>query len=208
MNLPAAAVAFGAAFLAGSIPTAYLLVKILKGKDIRTMGSGNAGATNVFRCVGFKEGLAALLLDAAKGAVPVLIFTHRPDPIPAVHPDVYGFLLALTAILGHVFTPFLGFKGGKGVAVGAGVATALYPWNFLVAFMVWAVVLAATRYMSLASLLGTYTFAIVSFLTPQSLPVRGLCILAAFFITWTHRSNIRRLLKGEELRLNINRKNS
>ena len=199
-------IAFAACFLASSIPTSYLLVRWTKGQDIRQMGSGNAGATNVFRCVGFAEGLTALLLDAAKGALPVWFFSR--NPASGIHPEIYGILLGLTAILGHVFTPFLGFKGGKGVAVGAGVALALYPWNFLAAFAVWAVVLAATRYMSLASLSGAYMFTLISFFLPKPTAIRVLFAVAALFITWTHRANIRRLLKGEELRLGVNRKSS
>jgi len=197
--------AFILAFAAGAIPTSYLWVRAKTGKDIRQMGSGNPGATNVFRCIGFKDGLAVLLLDAAKGAVPVFLLMRMPNS-PAAGPEVFGFFLGLAAILGHVFTPFLGFRGGKGVATGAGVAVAIYPIHFAAAFGVWLAVLVVSRYMVLASLSGAYVFALLCVLTHRYPAVQIMALFAALFLTWTHRSNLRRIFRGEENRLIFNRK--
>ncbi len=198
-------IAFIDSFLAGSIPTAFLWVRAKTGQDIRKLGSGNPGATNVFRCIGFKDGMYVLLLDAAKGAIPVALLMRRvPDPFGA-GTEVFGLLLGVAAILGHVFTPFLGFKGGKGVAVGSAVALAVFPVHFAAAFLTFFAVLLGTRYMSLASLAGAYVFVALLFVTGRPLAVSALALSAALFITWTHRSNLRRIARGEENRFTINR---
>lgn len=201
-----AAIAFVVAFFAGSIPTSYIWVRVKRGQDIRKMGSGNPGATNVIRCVGLMDGIAVLLCDAAKGALPVY-FMMRMPAAPTANPEVFGLLLGVAAILGHAFTPFLGFRGGKGVSTGAGVALAVYPALFVVALSVWLAVLFATRLMVLASLAGAYTFALLCVITHQLPAVEIISIAAAIFMTWTHRSNLRRIIRGEEKQLRINRQN-
>jgi len=158
---------FASAFLIGSIPTSYLLVKIKTGQDIRKLGSGNAGATNVFRSVGRGEGLTVLFADFFKGTAAVIILSKLIE-FPYTSPQTYQFLIGLAAILGHVFTPFLGFKGGKGVAAAGGVALAIYPVNFLLTLAVWAGVLFTTKYMSLASITAGYVFALSAFFTMQN----------------------------------------
>ena len=191
--------AFAAAFLLGSVPSAYLWVRAKTGKDIRTMGSGNVGATNVFRSIGRADGIAVLALDAAKGIAGVWIGGAL---LPTMaDPQLLGFALGCAAILGHVFTPWLGFKGGKGVATGAGVAFAVYPAPFLLALVVWAATLKVSRYMSVASILAAYVFAgAVFWLVPGKIHA-PITLLAAVFITWTHRANIARLRQGTEPKL-------
>lgn len=192
--------AFVAAFFLGSIPSAYLWVRLKTGKDIRTLGSGNVGATNVFRCVGRADGIAVLILDAAKGIAGVLVGGLIYGSTTA-DLQLIGFGLGCTAILGHVFTPWLRFKGGKGVATGAGVALAVYPTPFLLAFLVWASVLKMSRYMSLASIVSAYIFAAsVFWLIPNKIHAL-ITLFAAFFITWTHRANLARLRQGTEPKL-------
>jgi glycerol-3-phosphate acyltransferase PlsY len=192
------------AFLIGSIPSAYLWVRIKTGQDIRTMGSGNVGATNVFRSVGRLDGIGVLVLDALKGILGVVLGGAVWNPVlttPAADPQIIGFGLGIAAILGHVFTPWLKFKGGKGVATGAGVALAVYPTPFFLAFVVWSVLLKTTRYMSVASISAAYAFAAATaWIVPNK--VHALVALAAaVFITWTHRANIDRLRKGSETKL-------
>lgn len=193
--------AFAAAFLLGSIPSAYLWVRVKTGKDIRTMGSGNVGATNVFRCVGRADGVAVLALDAAKGIAGVLLGARLCGPETWGDPQLVGFGLGCTAILGHVFTPWLRFKGGKGVATGAGVALAVYPAPFLLALIAWALILRISRYMSLASILSAYVFAgSIYWLVPNKIHAL-ITFFAALFITWTHRANLARLRQGTESKL-------
>lgn len=194
------AAALLAAFLIGSLPSAYLWVRAKTGKDIRKMGSGNVGATNVFRSVGKGDGIAVLALDAVKGILGVRVGLAIWVPDLISEPGI-GFLLGCAAILGHVFTPWLGFKGGKGVATGAGVALAVYPAPFLLALIVWIVLLRVSGYMSVASIVSAYAFAAATlWLIPDKL--HGLiAILAAGFISWTHRANIARLRQGSEPKL-------
>lgn len=189
--------------LIGAIPSSYILVKLRTGKDIRKLGSGNAGATNVFRHVGKKEGLAVLAFDFLKGALAVTLFSGWTDY--TFSDETWRLFLGLAAILGHVFTPFLGFKGGKGVATGGGVALAVYPLQFLVAIAVWAVVLRVSRYMSVASISAAWVFAFLSIFTLPDLTHKLIVISCACFITWTHRANIERLRKGQELPFIVNR---
>ena len=187
-------------FLIGAFPTSYVVVKWRIGKDIRTMGSGNPGATNVFRCVGKKEGFVTLFGDMLKGILAVVVISHYfYDPL--IDFKTYQLLLGIAAILGHVFTPFLGFKGGKGVATGAGVAIAVYPVNFAIAFIVWLLLLFSLRYMAVASIAAAYCFAVSSYFTRNAPLHVFIGVLAALFITWTHRTNLRRLFKGEEPRV-------
>ena len=200
--LPPGIWAFPLAFLIGAIPCSYLYVKFKTGEDIRKMGSGNPGATNVFRSIGKTEGLIVLAGDFLKGLC-VPIFLPLFFPAPTASENAFKFLLGLTAIGGHVFSPFLHFKGGKGMAVGAGMTFAVFPVNFLLATAVWFLVLILTQYMSLASIIGAYVFAISSFFTFHHKTLSLIALGGAIFITWTHRSNIRRLIKGEETKTRL-----
>lgn len=192
------------AFGIGSIPSAYLWVRAKTGKDIRSLGSGNVGATNVFRSVGKMDGIGVLALDALKGVLGVLIggviwgASSRQSDADL---QLIGFGLGIAAILGHVFTPWLNFKGGKGVATGAGVALAVYPVPFFLALSVWIVLLKVTRYMSVASIAAAYAFAAATAWAVPNKTHAAIALAAAVFITWTHRSNIDRLRKGSETKL-------
>ncbi|MGH7566726.1 MAG: glycerol-3-phosphate acyltransferase, partial [Gemmatimonadota bacterium] len=140
------------AYLAGSFPTAYLLGKA-KGIDLGRMGSGNYGATNVFRNLGRGPASLALAVDVAKGFLPVELLPRWLSP-PGLAPGTFAVLLAVAAVLGHVFSVFLRFRGGKGVGTAAGAFLALSPWAILLAAAVWIAVLAWRRIVSLASLAG------------------------------------------------------
>jgi acyl phosphate:glycerol-3-phosphate acyltransferase len=194
---PALAVAI--AYLAGSIPSAYIAGKA-RGVDLRKHGSGNLGATNVIRVLGAKIGLVVFALDVAKGALPVLYLPrYTISPWPAVW---VGIACGVAAILGHTRPAFLLFrKGGKGVATAAGVFLALAPVQTLLTLFVFAVVLLSSGYVSVGSLVCAALLPVLIAVTlgPRS-PVFAIGILVALFVFWTHRANIGRLRRGEEHR--------
>ena len=192
-------ISFFFSFFLGSIPTAFLLVKKIKGLDIREHGSGNVGATNAFRVLGKKGGSLVFALDFLKGAIPAwLVLALYPSggiSVPTV-----ALIVASAAILGHIFTPFLGFRGGKGVATGAGAVFGAYPLLFLGALAVWVVVFLITRTVSISSLFALIFLVALSFwVVPDRLSI---AVLFALFllILWSHRSNILRLLNKSELK--------
>ena len=183
-----------AAYLAGSIPFGALLAR-LKGIDLRQVGSGNIGATNVARAMGKRWAVAVLAADACKGFVPVWLGRHFGLSATAIA------LAGAAAIVGHMFTLFLRGRGGKGVATSLGVALALSPIAALVGFVAYAVVFAATRLSSLGSLLGVWTFALLFVLREQpARPLIAVAIGGAVLVTLRHRENIARLVRGEEKR--------
>jgi len=182
------------AYLLGSIPFGVLVARA-KGVDLRTVGSGNIGATNVARALGKKWAIAVLLADAAKGFVPVWLGRRLQLPPTAVA------LAGGAAIIGHMFTLFLRGRGGKGVATSLGVALALSPGAALVGFGVYIVVFAASRLSSLGSLLGVWTFSVVfSIRHPAPIPLVILALGGAALVTLRHHENIGRLVRGEEKR--------
>jgi glycerol-3-phosphate acyltransferase PlsY len=184
------------AYLAGSIPASYLAGRLGAGIDLREHGSKNLGATNVFRVLGWKFAIPVGLFDVAKGAVPVLLVTPAAGGRQWV-PVVVG----VAAVLGHVFPVFMRFRGGKGVATAAGVVLGLAPVALGLSAAVWVSVLAATGYVSLASLLGALAFPVgVALLGPANPYTLGLGIALAVFIGYTHRANVQRLLAGTENR--------
>jgi len=183
-----------AAYLAGSIPFGALLGR-LKGIDLRQVGSGNIGATNVARAMGKGWAVAVLAADACKGFVPVWLGRHFNLSATVIA------LAGAAAIIGHMFTLFLRGRGGKGVATSLGVALALSPIAALVGFVAYAVVFAATRLSSLGSLLGVWTFALLFALREQPpRPLMALALGGAVLVTLRHRENIARLVRGEEKR--------
>jgi len=183
-----------AAYLAGSIPFGALLAR-LKGIDLRQVGSGNIGATNVARAMGKGWAVAVLAADACKGFVPVWLGRHFGLSATVIA------LAGAAAIIGHMFTLFLRGRGGKGVATSLGVTLALSPIAALVGFVAYAVVFAATRLASLGSLLGVWTFALLFVLREQpERPLIALAIGGAVLVTLRHRENIARLVRGEEKR--------
>ncbi|MFT5206267.1 MAG: glycerol-3-phosphate acyltransferase PlsY [Candidatus Omnitrophota bacterium] len=186
------------AFMIGGIPSSYILVRIIHKKDIRQIGSGNPGATNVFRSIDKKTGWAVLAFDIFKGWLAVAVLTSPTMACLSSSRDTAAFVVGLCAILGHVFSPYLKFKGGKGVATSAGVGLAVFPIPFGFAFIVWAILLRLTRIMSVASIVSAWVFFLSSILFLDNAWHCALAFLVALFITWTHRSNLKRLHQGTE----------
>ena len=182
------------AYLLGGIPFSVIVARS-KGVDLSKIGSGNFGATNVYRALGWRYALAVFLLDAAKGALPVWwASTMFESPIIQV---IIGF----TAIFGHTFSLFLGFKGGKGVATAAGVFLIISPIPFAITFVVVVAAIALTRMVSVGTLLGCVLLPVllVVFHAPMVL-VRFVGVIASLII-WRHRGNIARILKGTEQKI-------
>lgn len=194
----------------GAIPFGYVIPCLAKGIDIRTVGSGNIGATNVGRVLGKWWGIAVFFLDAAKGFCPAFLLApllaHGASLVPA------QVAAGLGAILGHMFPVYIGFKGGKGVATSAGVFLGLAPLPAACALGAWAVVLAATRYMSLASIVGAIALpsAMVALDRARWLgdgaPVFGLCVFASILVIVRHRANLGRLAAGTEPKIGAKKK--
>ncbi|HKP29240.1 MAG TPA: glycerol-3-phosphate 1-O-acyltransferase PlsY [Gemmatimonadales bacterium] len=187
---------FLASYLLGSLPTSWIVVRLVKGQDLRTLGSGNLGATNLFRQLGWRWALPAAVIDVAKGTVPVLVFGPR-----AGGGDLMALALGVTAVLGHVFSLFVNFKGGKGVATGAGVLLGLAPWAALVAIAIWAVIVKVSGYVSLGSIVAAAALVPALWLIyPAKHDLLLPFALLAAMIILLHRANIQRLLKGTEHR--------
>jgi acyl phosphate:glycerol-3-phosphate acyltransferase len=184
------------AYLLGSIPFGLILVKLVKGVDIRAQGSGNIGMTNVWRVAGAGWGIATLALDAAKGALAVWIAVHFDSGNELVE-----VLSGLMALLGNVFSIFLKFKGGKGIGVSVGVFFSLLPIESSYGLLAFIIALLATRMISVGSLLGVSTMMVLTFYHQGFTWFSGLAILAAVMIWWTHRENIRRILDGSERKI-------
>ena len=193
---PGLLVWLAASYLLGAIPTSYLTVKLATGQDLRQLGSGNLGATNLFRQLGWAFAIPVGLFDLAKGAIPVIVFGPR-----AGGGEVVPLLLGAAAVVGHVFSVFVRFKGGKGVATGAGVVLATAPWAFLVALVVWAIVTRWSGYVSLGSIIAAAALPpAVWLLHPERRGIVWFLALLAVAIIALHRANIRRLVEGTESR--------
>ena len=191
-------------FLVGSIPTAYLVGRFVCGMDIRKHGSGNVGATNVFRVVGKKWGIGVLAFDITKGFLavsffPTLITTGQVSYL--MLQIIFGF----AAIAGHTWTPWLGFRGGKGVATSASVFLALTLKAAVGSILVWTVIFYWKRYVSFASLLTALSFPLWVYFfyakTESFALLFPISLFVPIFIFYTHRENIRRIIRGEEKRL-------
>jgi acyl phosphate:glycerol-3-phosphate acyltransferase len=193
------ALALALSYAAGSLPFAWIAGRAA-GVDLRQQGSGNLGATNVFRVLGWKVGVAVFLADALKGALPVLLLPHRIDS--GIDPTLWGIACGVAAIAGHVRPVFLRFrKGGKGVATAAGVFFALAPVPMLVTFGVFVAVVLATGFVSLGSLLSAIVLPSLLLVTQGvRSPLFLVSLVVAAFVFWTHRANIGRLRRGEEHR--------
>lgn len=191
-------------YLLGSISTAVWVSRVFFGIDVRDHGSGNAGATNVVRVLGWKAGIPVMLVDIVKGWFAVWIGTWLfGGGLAPGHLEYFRIGMALAAVLGHVYPLFAGFRGGKGIATLLGVGIALYPVSIWIPFGLFFVVLFITGYVSVSSIIAAGTFWIVDiFLFHQQHPALiVLSIFIALFVLYTHRKNIRRLLNGEESRL-------
>jgi len=194
-----------ASYLLGSIPTGYLLVRLFRHQDIRAVGSGNIGATNVLRSGGKGLGAATFLLDTLKGAAAVLLAAWIAPPFATAGISARDLeaIAAVVAVLGHMFPVWLRFRGGKGVATGFGVFLVAAPWAALSAIGLFFAVLLLTRYVSLASILGAGSFPVFAwFLVHGDKPALYIAaqIIVAMLIILKHHENIRRLISGTENR--------
>jgi glycerol-3-phosphate acyltransferase PlsY len=192
------------AYVLGSIPFGYLLIRVFRDEDVRATGSGNIGATNVARSGGKKLGIATLVLDCLKGIAAVLIafaIARHSGGTPPVAFDM-ACAAALAAVLGHMFPVWLGFRGGKGVATALGVFLVLSPATTASALLVFAVVFALTRFVSLASIVAALAFAVCGFyFVAISSPWRAAAFVGIpLLVIVKHHANLRRLLAGEESR--------
>ncbi|MCC7492691.1 MAG: glycerol-3-phosphate 1-O-acyltransferase PlsY [Fimbriimonadaceae bacterium] len=186
-----------AAYLIGGIPFG-LLIAHRHGIDIRTVGSGNIGATNVWRACGWRAGLPALLADILKGTLPCLLAVSAGPPQTGLQ-----IAVAAAAILGHSFSPFIGFKGGKAVATSLGAAFALVPWAALAALLTFLTTVALTRYVSVGSLLGALALGLGTQLGAAPAGLKVLVWLVVILVWVRHRANLGRLLRGEEHRFTL-----
>ena len=188
------------AYFCGAVPFAYIIAKITRNVDIRTVGSGNPGATNVFRSIGKGAGILTFLLDAFKGLVPVW-FAFLFDGSFS-----YSVAVATAAMLGHMYTVFLKFKGGKGVATGCGVFLALMPAPALIALLIFTVVFLFSGYVALGSICAAVVLPLVAFFTGYPAEAIIFAFAAALLIVYKHRTNIKRLRSGTENRFKIFKK--
>ncbi|HKF48541.1 MAG TPA: glycerol-3-phosphate 1-O-acyltransferase PlsY [Terracidiphilus sp.] len=191
-------------YLLGSIPMGYLLVRLVRKQDIRSVGSGNIGATNVLRSEGKGLGAATFVLDVVKGSLAVLLGYWLAAPLlPGVPQRNVEALAAICAVLGHMFPVWIGFRGGKGVATGFGVFLVCAPIAALSAIALFAIICALTRYVSLASIIGAASFPVVAWFTVKGeRPAFFIAVQIAvsLLIIVKHHANIRRLLSGTEHR--------
>lgn len=192
-------------YIAGSFPTSIIVGKLTKGIDVREHGSGNAGGTNAFRVLGWKAGLFVSLVDIAKGTFATLVISRiRFGTLPFENPALLMVLAGIFAILGHTYTIFAGFKGGKGVATGAGMLIGLFPYALLTCLVIFGLTLFSTGLVSLSSITAAVSLPIVLFVFNRFLSVSVdpvlmiVSIFIPFFIIYTHRANIKRLIHREE----------
>lgn len=184
------------AYLIGAVPFGLLFTKVFSGVDVRSVGSGNIGATNVLRAAGKKAAVFTLLADCLKGIVPVLIIRLW------LHDDALAVLTGIAAVLGHNFPMYLGFKGGKGVATSYGVILAMTPLLGLVCLLIWLGAALVWRYSSLSALISflAYPFLVFSWF-PESKALGSLALFLAGMIYFRHRENIKRLVAGTESKI-------
>jgi len=191
-----------AAYFVGSIPTGYLIARA-RGVDIRAAGSGNIGATNVFRILGKTAGVAVLVIDALKGFLPAKFFLFGAPPhTHELHAMTAGFF----AIIGHNYTCWLRFKGGKGIATSAGVLLALAPWGLLLALAVWLATFAVSKYVSLASVIAALALPFGVWAAGGSSRMIALTSVVGALAVYKHKANIQRLLAGTEHRFERSKK--
>lgn len=196
-----------ASYLTGSIPTGIIIGKVVNGIDIREQGSGNAGATNVFRVLGWKYALIVVVFDVFKGWLPAAVYATSIQGLPIQDTGVVQILCGFAAVLGHIYTIFAGFKGGKGVGTVGGMLIALFPTAVPLCLIVFAIALILTGYVSVGSILASISLPIFLFILPPlgladsaSLSLMVFSLLIPWFIIFTHRSNISRLRNGNENR--------
>ncbi len=199
-----------AAYLAGSIPTGFLVAKA-RGVDIRTAGSGNIGATNAFRILGKGPGIFVLLVDAVKGWLAVALIAPGvarifPGEPPADYVEYLQITAGLTAILGHNYTCWLHFKGGKGIATSAGALLALVPVALLIILSLFIILFLTTRYVSVGSISAAFALPFATWFTKHDLGLTAITAMIGALAIYKHRLNIRRLLNGTENRIEFKKK--
>jgi glycerol-3-phosphate acyltransferase PlsY len=195
------------AYLIGGFPSSVVLGKMLRGVDVRLEGSGNAGATNAWRVLGWRIGIAVLVLDTAKGALAAALVPRIASSDLPIGLAAASILCGLAAVLGHVFPVYIGFRGGKGVATAAGMLVAVAPIPVAIALGIFVLSIVASGWVSLGSLLAAWTVPLAAALVPPSRDGLSYPLLLALttglavLITVTHRANLHRLLRGEELKI-------
>jgi len=208
-------------YLIGSIPTSIIVSKAAKGIDIREHGSGNAGGTNVMRVLGWKHGLFVILLDALKGVLAVVVVArlhYGTMPFQNLTPfddfTLVQIISGISAVVGHIWTVFAGFKGGKGIATALGMLLMIVTVDILIALGVFVIVVFISRYVSLGSLAGAVSVPVTLFIRenvfhvniPNYNTLLPFLILLAFLVIFTHRKNVVRLLNGSENKISFSRK--
>jgi acyl phosphate:glycerol-3-phosphate acyltransferase len=191
-----AALLLAGAYLTGSIPFSFLVARLFGVRDVRAVGSGNVGATNVMRSAGRSAGILAFLLDASKGALAAFV-VQRLEGSGSVLPPLAG----AAAVLGHMYPVWLGFRGGKGVATGAGAFLPLAPVATAVGLLAFALTLGLSRFVSVASMVGALALAASTFLTARPPATCWTALAIALFVVWKHRANLQRLGAGTETRI-------
>lgn len=208
-------------YLVGSIPNSIIVAKKVKGINIKEHGSGNAGGTNVFRVIGKKYGILVILLDALKGAIAVVLISRLylgnfpfPNHTPFDDFTLVQIIAGLSAIIGHIWTVFADFKGGKGIATGLGVMITILTLDMFIALGVFLVVVSLSKYISLGSISAAVSIPVIMIVRENifGVDIQGyhtllpFCIGIALMVIYTHRANIVRLLKGQENRISFSKK--
>lgn len=209
------------AYLVGSIPTSIIVTKVVKGVDIREFGSGNAGGTNVSRVLGKRYGILVILLDALKGAIAVILVARLylgnfpfPNSTPFDDFTLVQILAGLAAVAGHIWTVFAGFKGGKGIATGLGVLITIVTLDMLLAIGVFIIVASLSKYISLGSISAALSIPLIMVIRENvfNVDIPGyhtllpFVILLALLVTFTHKTNIKRILEGSESKFSFKKK--
>ncbi len=208
-------------YLVGSIPTSILVTRWVKNVDIRNYGSGNAGGTNVMRVLGWKYGVFVILLDAFKGAIAVIFIARLylgsfpfPNATPFDDFTLVQIIAGLAAVLGHIWTIFADFKGGKGIATALGFLMTLITVDMLLAIAVFAIVVYISKYISLGSIIAAVSVPVIVLVRENifGAQIQGyqtilpFCVLVALLVIYTHRANLLRLINGKENRINFSKK--
>ena len=208
-------------YLVGSIPTSIIVSKLVKGIDIRHHGSGNAGGSNVFRILGWKYGLLVILSDALKGVIAVLLVSRLyfgsfpfPNATPFDDFTLVQIIAGIAAVLGHIWTVFAGFKGGKGIATGLGFLVSIVTVDMLLGLVVFAIVVAVSKYISLGSLSAAVSVPLFMIIRENifGVDISGyhtilpFTIFLAFLVMYTHKANLTRIFSGSENKISLSKK--
>ena len=204
ISVPAFLLAVLTAYLLGATPTGFLMTRIFAGVDIRSAGSKNVGATNVYRVAGKLPGFLTLLIDIGKGVLVVtLVASFYYSFIPNIDYVFFRALLGLVAIFGHIWPVFLKFRGGKGVATTIGVMTIIAPIPLAISLLIWLAFFIPTNYVSLGSLAFGVSLPICAVIISEPFYVVIFCVIICMLNTYKHRENIKRLIKGQENKTNF-----